>query len=106
VDENDRLAIQPAWASRDIPAPGTPMTLNGVVFLVSNGEYRASPAREQRGRRSVLYALDAATGKELWNSGTTMTSFVPGVPPSGGDGQVYIVTADGTLYAFGIPLEH
>ena len=56
--------------------------------------------------RAVLYALDASTGKELWNSGNAMTSFVPGVPPSAGDGQVFVVTADGTLYAFGIPLEH
>jgi outer membrane protein assembly factor BamB len=54
----------------------------------------------------VLHALDAATGKSLWNSGSAMTSFVPGVPPSAGDGQVYVVTADGMLYAFGVPLEH
>jgi outer membrane protein assembly factor BamB len=54
----------------------------------------------------VLYALDAATGKELWNSGTTITSFVHGVAPSAGDAQVYVVTYDGVLYAFGIPIEH
>lgn len=54
---------------------------------------------------TILYALDAATGKELWNSGTTITSFVHGVGPSAGDSQVYVVTHDGTVYAFGIPLE-
>jgi hypothetical protein len=26
--------------------------------------------------------------------------------PSGQDGQVYVAAADGTLYAFGLPLEH
>ena len=28
-----------------------------------------------------------------------------GSPPSGGDSQVYVVTHDGTLYAFGMPME-
>jgi outer membrane protein assembly factor BamB len=91
-----------AWTSREIPSPGAPMVLNGVVLVVSNG---AASGRGSRGKPSVLYALDAATGKELWNSGNAITSSVPGVPPSGGDGQVYVVTTDGTLYAFGIPME-
>ena len=92
------------WTSSGIAAPGAPIVLNGVVFAVSNGEAIAG-ARVQR-KPSVLYALDAATGKALWNSGTAMSSFVPGVPLSAGDGQVYVVTADGVLYAFGVPLEH
>jgi hypothetical protein len=107
ADRNGTLTLQPAWSSRDISAAGAPLVLNGVVFAVSNGEYRGGgAARPRGGQRSVLYALDGATGKELWNSGNAIASYVPGVSPSGGDGQVYIVTADGTLYAFGIPLEH
>jgi outer membrane protein assembly factor BamB len=60
-----------------------------------------------RGRASnaVLYALDAATGKELWTSGTTITSPVRGVGPSAGDSQVYVAASDGTLYVFGMPME-
>jgi outer membrane protein assembly factor BamB len=92
------------WTSNGIAAPGAPMVLNGVVFAVSNGEPIAG-ARVQR-KPSVLHALDAATGKALWNSGNAITSFVPGMPLSAGDGQVYVVTADGMLYAFGVPLEH
>jgi outer membrane protein assembly factor BamB len=42
----------------------------------------------------------------LWNSGATITSFVHATAPSAGDGQVYVVTYDGVVYAFGIPLEH
>jgi len=53
----------------------------------------------------VLYALDGATGKELWTSGTTITSSGRGVGPSAGDSQVYVVTIDGTLYTFGMPME-
>ena len=46
-----------------------------------------------------------ATGKELWTSGKTITSFARAGLSAGG-GQVYLVTYDNTLYAFGIPLEH
>ena len=54
----------------------------------------------------MLYALDASSGKELWNSGTSITSFVYSGGLAAGDGQVYVPTNDNTLYAFGIPLEH
>ena len=53
----------------------------------------------------MLYALDAATGKTLWSSGRTITSFARG-GLSAGSGQVYLVTFDNTLYTFGIPMEH
>lgn len=97
----DGNGVSVAWTAgdRNLVTPGPPMVLNGVLFTVANG---ASP---RASGRSVLYALDATTGKELWNSGSAITSAVPGVPPSGGDGQVYVVTTDRTLYAFGMPME-
>src|SRR2546425_3686677 len=103
--------LQPGWVSRDMITPLTPIVINGVVFAVSRGEFRAAGHRDadaQRAQRSspaVLYALDATTGKELWNSGTTMASSARG-GLSGGGGQVYVGTNDGTLYAFGFPMEH
>jgi hypothetical protein len=97
VEQGSGLALQPAWASRDIPAASSPIVINGVVFALASGSQR-SPA--------VLYALDGLSGKELWNSGTTIGSFVHSGGLSGGDGQVYVGTYDSTLYAFGIPLEH
>jgi outer membrane protein assembly factor BamB len=108
---NGALSLQPGWVSRDLTSPLTPMILNGVVFAVSSGEFRANDpkiAAAQRAQRSspaVLYALDAATGKELWNSGKTITSFARG-GLSGGGSQVYLGTYDSTLYAFGFPIEH
>jgi outer membrane protein assembly factor BamB len=78
-------------------SPLTPLVVNGVVFAASGGQ-RSTPA--------VLYALDGASGKELWNSGRTVTSFVHGGGVSGGGSQVYLGTHDGTLYAFGFPIEH
>jgi hypothetical protein len=49
--------------------------------------------------------LDGATGKTMWSSGTKITSFARAGLSAGG-GQVYVVTYDNHLYAFGIPMEH
>ena len=112
ADQTGTPALQPVWVSRDMMSPAPPAIVNGVVFAISSGEYRSGDAqmtaaqRVQRSKPAVLYALDAATGKELWSSGATISSFVRGVGPSAGDGQVYVVTYDGTIYAFGIPIEH
>ena len=96
--------------SRDLTSPITPLVMNGVVFAVAGGGASGTPQataaqRAQRSKPAVLYALDATTGKELWTSGTAITSPVFGVGPSGGDGQVYVVAYDGTVYAFGMPME-
>ena len=102
VDQNDVPTLQPQWISRDLAAPVTPVAVNGVVFALASGE---ATARGQKGTPAVLYALDGATGKELWASGTTITASAHGIGPSAGDSQVYVVTVDGTLYAFGMPME-
>jgi outer membrane protein assembly factor BamB len=62
--------------------------------------------RASRSGRAVVYLLDGATGKELWDSGTKVTSFARGNALSGGMGQFYLTTHDGTIYAFGFPMEH
>ena len=90
-------AIETAWTSPEIAAPLPPLIVNGVVFAASSGD-RAKPA--------VLYALDGITGKPLWNSGKAIGSFVRGGGISAGSSQVYLGTYDGTLYAFGFPIEH
>jgi len=107
VDQNGAPTLQAQWVSRDLASPVTPAVVNGVVFALASGEVAGATAaqRAQRSAPAVLYAIDAATGKELWTSGTTITSFVRGVGPSAGDSQVYVVTQDGTLYAFGMPAE-
>jgi hypothetical protein len=112
VEQNGVPTLQPGWASRDLVSPLPPTIINGVVFATSSGEFRTSDSkmtaaqRAQRSSRAVLYALDGVTGKELWSSGTTITSFTRGGALSGGVGQVYLGTHDGTLYAFGFPMEH
>jgi outer membrane protein assembly factor BamB len=86
---------QPGWTSREIAGPVAPIIVNGVVFTASTG---TAPG--------VLCALDAATGKELWNSGKSITAPIRGGGLSSGNNQVFIGTSDGTFYAFGFPIEH
>src|SRR5262249_27703963 len=82
VEQNGVPRLQQGWKSREIVASLTPIVINGVAFALSSGEYRSGGAtmtpaqRAQRSKPAVLYALDASTGKELWSSGTTITSFV------------------------------
>jgi outer membrane protein assembly factor BamB len=112
TDQGGKIALERAWGSRAMVAPLTPVVFNGTVFAIASGE-RRSPAdaklttaqRAQRFAPAILYALDPVSGKELWNSGKTLTSFArAGLSASAG--QVYVVTFDNTLYAFGIPMEH
>jgi hypothetical protein len=96
VDQNGKPTLQPGWVSRDIAAPLPPIVVNGIVFAVASGA-GSKPA--------VLYALDGETGKELFNSGSTITTSAMrtgGLAASAG--QLYIAGADSTVYAFGIPL--
>jgi outer membrane protein assembly factor BamB len=94
TDQGGALSVERVWTSRNMPAPRTPIIVNGVVFALAGGN---------SGANAALYALDPSSGKELWNSGTTITSVVS-AGLSAGTGQIYVVTADNTVYAFGIPL--
>ncbi len=112
VEQNGATTLEPDWVSRDLNTPLVPTIINGVVFVTSSGEFRTSDSkvaatqRALRSSRAVLYALDGLTGKEVWSSGTTITSFARGGALSGGMGQIYLTTHDGTIYAFGFPMEH
>jgi len=78
-----------------------------VVFAVASGEASAATPAAQRAQRStpaVLYALDAATGKQLWTSGRAITSTIRGGLSAGG-GTVFVPGSDSTLYAFGFEIE-
>ena len=86
-------SVAERWRRNAIGAR-TPVIVNGVVFALAGGNARSN---------AVLSALEPATGKELWNSGDTISS-TASAGMAAGTGQVYVVTADNTVYAFGIPL--
>jgi outer membrane protein assembly factor BamB len=111
VGDGTAPSLQQAWVSRDLVSPGAPIVVNGVAFVLSTGEYipatgtAALAERVSKSAPAVLYALDASSGKELWNSGKTITSFVHSGGICSGDGQVYVTAYDGTVYAFGFAMD-
>ncbi len=99
VDQAGKPSLQPAWVSRDMATPLAPAISNGVVFALAGGAQGSKPA--------VLYALDARSGKDLWNSGTTITSHAsPNAGLAVAVSQLYFGTVDGTLWTFGYYMEH
>jgi outer membrane protein assembly factor BamB len=109
VQERDgKRILEPAWISRDLHSPVPPVVTNGVVFALSAGEFTrtATEERPKGSTRATLYALDARTGKELYSSKNLVTgpAALTGLTVSGG--RVYFGGADGSLYAFGMYMEH
>jgi outer membrane protein assembly factor BamB len=109
VDQSGKPGLIQGWTSRAMTSPLTPVILNGVVFAASGGEFHSADLnisagqRTQRSVPAVLYALEGSTGRELWNSGTSISSFAPA---SGGlsasVSQVYLPTYDNTVYTFSL----
>jgi hypothetical protein len=115
-EQSGKTVLAPAWVSRDLIAPAPPVIGNGVVFALSSGEFvrqrRENPVglwnaaeRAARSTHATLYALDAETGKELYSSGNSITSFTHFTGLALANGRVFLGTFDGTLYAFGFPME-
>jgi len=116
-DREGKPALTPVWISRNLVTPAPPAVVNGMVFALSTGEWvRQANDREgglyqadvrvQKSAPAVLYALDAATGKELWSSGSQVSSFTHSAALAIANGRIYFTTYDNTLYCFGIPMEH
>jgi hypothetical protein len=112
VDDGGRLSLSQGWVSPDMISPLPPIIVNGVVFAASSGEYHPSASsamsaaeRAKRSVPAVLYALDATTGKQLWSSEKTITSFVADTGLWATAGQAYVATYDNTVYAFGFAMD-
>ena len=90
-------SLEPAWTSTDLTTPATPIIVNGVVFALSTGR----PSAGLTGSPAVLYAYDGVSGKALWNSGKSMTTFASPGSYWSALSQVYVGTHDGTVHAFG-----
>ena len=106
--ENDKPSLIPVWQSRDMHVPDPVVIANGVVFSVATGEntrqggYFPADVRAKPYGHAILYAFDAATGKELYSSGEQIESFAHFGGLAVADGTVYLCTWDGNLYAFGV----
>ena len=110
--------LEPAWVAGDLDVPEPVVIANGVVFALSTGE---NVRRTQEGgifnrkvkvlseaevkantKPSTLYALDAKSGKTLYESGNAMESWVHFSGLAVADGQVYAVDHDSRVYCFGL----
>jgi outer membrane protein assembly factor BamB len=60
-----------------------------------------APAAGRNASAAVLYAYDAASGKALWNSGSSMIAPATSGSYWSGLSQLYVGTDDGTVYSFG-----
>ena len=82
------------------------------AFALSAGEFTPrvkDSAIEERAKGSThatLYALDTATGKELYSSRNLVTAPASLTGLTVANGRVYFGSIDGTFYTFGMYLEH
>jgi hypothetical protein len=113
-DTAGKLELVPVWVSRDMFRGYPPVIANGVVYSFGSGDFtkQATPERglnfdsslrAAESTHATIFALDAQTGKELWSSGDTITSFNHFGGLSIANGKIYLGTYDGTLWAFGLP---
>jgi outer membrane protein assembly factor BamB len=112
-EKSGKLQLLPAWMSRNMDQAEPPVIANGVVFAYGSGENTtqaypdrglndSSPLRIKASTHATLYALDAATGKELYSSGDQIESFAHFTGLSVANGRVYLGTYDSVLYCFGL----
>ncbi len=96
-DASGRPALNPVWASQDMINPAPPRVANGVVIALSGGS-TTTHAR--------LYALNAATGAELYSSKDQIPTYTRLSGVSIGDGHAFFTDHENVLYSFGIGMEH
>jgi outer membrane protein assembly factor BamB len=110
--------LEPSWMSRDFDLPEPVVIANSVVFALSTGE---NPQQTMEGgviythqtlltdaqraantRHAILYALNATTGKVLYESGNLISGWVHFSGLALAEGQVYAVDHDSQVYCFGL----
>ncbi|HEY7211403.1 MAG TPA: PQQ-binding-like beta-propeller repeat protein [Bryobacteraceae bacterium] len=124
LDQSKRPCLKLAWISPDVNLPDAPAVADGIVFIVATGEnprqdkilgktnYKSMEdwksnllTTEERAagtRPSVLMALDAKTGKLLFESGSAMKSWNHFGGLAIDDGRIYAVDHASNLYCFGL----
>jgi outer membrane protein assembly factor BamB len=124
IDKSGAPCLKLAWISPDVNLPDAPVAANGVVFVVATGEnprqdkilgkmhFKSEQewkqnllTTEERGagtHPAVLMALDAKTGKLLYQSGDAMKSWNHFGGLAIDDGKIYSVDHSSKLYCFGL----
>ncbi|HEY1946278.1 MAG TPA: hypothetical protein VGG97_04680 [Bryobacteraceae bacterium] len=95
-EQSGHPALVPAWISRDMIAPAPVVIANGIVFALAGGD-----SNNKKNSHAVLYALDAATGKELYSSQSLIRSFSHNGGLAIANRRIYFTTHDNAVYCFG-----
>jgi outer membrane protein assembly factor BamB len=86
--------------------PDPAVIANGVVFATATGSNEVQrggeQVRVQKNHPAVLKALDLKTGKELFNSGHVIESWVHFSGLAISDGRVFAVDHDSNVYSFAV----
>ena len=129
VLQGGKPVLVPKWMSRNLAVPDSPVIANGVIYAISTGEntlqrhtdprYHAiyqkpgapplpktgTLTAEERGQNTthtILYALDAETGQELYSSKDAIDDWTHLSSITVADGSVYVTTRKTIVYAFGL----
>lgn len=104
--KTQKPVLEPAWISGDFNIPDPPIIVNGVVFALATGENAVQKGGAEKRllntQPAVLRALDAKTGKELFNSGTAFETWVHFSGLAVSDGRVFAVDHNSNVYCFGL----
>jgi outer membrane protein assembly factor BamB len=117
-DRSKQPVLEPAWISGDCNRPEPVAIANGVVFGLSTGEnpkqttgprivysnqkLLTDAERSTNTSHAILYALNAKTGRMLYQSGGAMTSWVHFSGLGLANGRIYAVDHDSRIYCFGL----
>lgn len=96
-DADGKPTLTPAWMSGDMVNPAPARIANGVIVALAGGNAES---------HAKLLALDAKTGKELYNSKETIATYANKSGVAFGDSHAFFTDHNGVLYSFGIGLEH
>ncbi len=91
-----KLGLTQAWVSADMLCPVTPVLTGGMVFGLAAGGNK---------KNAVFHAFDAATGAQLFTSGSQIKAPGQLTGMSIVNARVYFATTDNTLQAYGVFLE-
>lgn len=96
-DADGKLSLKPVWVSGDMVNPAPPRVADGTVIALASGNAST---------HAKLYALNGATGAELYSSKDEIPTYTELSGVSIGDGHAFFTDRDNVLYSFGIGIEH
>ena len=96
VEADGKPSLERGWTAA-VDSPLAPIVANGVVFAASAGD---------AAKATVVSAFNGPSGEKLWDSGDTIDGRASTGGLVAGPNTIYFGTHDGTLHAFGFPIEH